>query len=186
LNNGGIKQHADIEGRATEIKSFEALVVPGLLQTREYAREIFTTGQESGDVDDLVEERMRRQETLVRQNPPRLWVLIDEGVIDRLTVDPEVMRQQLIRLLEESCRSHMSIRVVPRSCGMHAGLGGSFKLLYHELGEVAYSEAQYGGRLVVSATEVRGLAVRYDRIGAHAFPESQSRELIKQYMEAIP
>jgi transcriptional regulator with XRE-family HTH domain len=136
-----IRQHADAESRATEIKTFEALVVPGLLQTPEYSRDIFVTGGAADDIDD--------------------------------------------RVLEESHRANVSIRVVPRSCGLHAGLGGSFKILYHELGDVAYSEAQFGGRLVVSATEVRGLAVQYDRIGAHAFPESHSRELIKRDMEAI-
>jgi DNA-binding XRE family transcriptional regulator len=180
-----IRQHADAESRATEIKTFEALVVPGLLQTREYSRDIFVTGGAGDDIDERVEERMRRQEILTRPNPPRLWVLLDQGVIDRPTADPEVMRGQLARLLEESHRANVSIRVVPRSCGLHAGLGGSFKILYHELGDVAYSEAQFGGRLVVSAAEVRGLAVQYDRIGAHAFPESHSRELIKRDMEAI-
>jgi transcriptional regulator with XRE-family HTH domain len=55
-----IRQHADIEARATEIKSCEALLVPGLLQTREYAREVFITGQETTDVDELIEERLRR------------------------------------------------------------------------------------------------------------------------------
>ncbi|HZE32994.1 MAG TPA: helix-turn-helix transcriptional regulator, partial [Actinoallomurus sp.] len=94
-----IRQHADIEARATEIKSCEALLVPGLLQTREYAREVFITGQETADVDELLEERIRRQEILKRSDPPRLWALLDEGVVDRPTTDSEVMRGQLARLL---------------------------------------------------------------------------------------
>lgn len=95
------------------------------------------------------------------------------------------MRDQLRRLLEESEKPHMSIRVVPKSAGIHVGLDGSFKIMYHELGDVAYSKAQLGGRQVVSAAEVRRLAVRYDRISARAFPEDQSRELIRKYMEAV-
>ncbi|MCW2946709.1 MAG: transcriptional regulator, family [Actinoallomurus sp.] len=180
-----IKQHAEFEAKATEIKTFEALLIPGLLQTREYARQVFTSGSDVDDVDELLEARMLRQEALTRPKPPRLWVLLDEGVINRPAGCPEVMRDQLARLLEESKRPNVSVRVVPRSCGLHAGLGGSFKILYHELGDVAYSEAQFGGRLVVSNTEVRGLTVRYDRIGAHALPEGPSRDLIEQNMEAI-
>jgi hypothetical protein len=178
-----IKQHAELEARATDIKTFEALLIPGLLQTPEYARAVFTNGG-AEDVGELLEARMRRQETLSRPKPPFLWVLLDEGVIDRPVGEAGLMRNQLARLLEESERPNVSVRIVPRSCGLHAGLDGSFKILYHELGDVAYSEAQLGGRLVVSGTEVRGLAVRYDRIGAQALPEGHSRELIKQVMEA--
>jgi transcriptional regulator with XRE-family HTH domain len=184
-NPDWMKQHDDVESRATEIKTCEALLVPGLLQTPDYAREVFLTGRESSDIDELVAERMRRQEVLNKTDPPRLWVLIDEAVIDRPTTDPKVMADQLTRLIRESHRPHISIRVVPRSCGLHAGLGGSFKILYNETGDVAYSEAQFGGRLLVAAAEVRGLAVRYDRVGAHAFPEEQSREMIKRNLEAL-
>jgi hypothetical protein len=65
--------------------------VPGLLQTPEYSRDIFITGGAADGIDERVEERMRRQEILARPNPPQLWVLLDEGVIDRPTADPAVM-----------------------------------------------------------------------------------------------
>ncbi|WP_285627572.1 helix-turn-helix domain-containing protein [Actinoallomurus iriomotensis] len=183
-NPNWMRQHAESESRAAEIKSFETCLVPGLLQTPEYTRELFRTTLGIDDVERHVEERMRRQDILDRADPPTLWFLLDESVIDRSTSDPEVMRKQLARLLEESHRPNISIRVRPRAAGLHAGLGGSFKIFFHELGDVAYSEAQFGGRLVVSASEVRGLVVQYERIGAHALPENQSRELIKRYLEA--
>jgi transcriptional regulator with XRE-family HTH domain len=183
-NPDWMRQHAETESRAAEIKSFETCLIPGLLQIPEYTRELFRTTLGIDDVERYVEERMHRQHILERTDPPTLWFLLDEGVIDRSTNDPEVMWKQLARLLEESQRPNISIRVRPRSAGLHGGLGGSFKIFYHEHGDVAYSEAQFGGRLVVSASEVRGLAVQYDRIGAHALPENQSRELIKRYMEA--
>jgi transcriptional regulator with XRE-family HTH domain len=66
-----IKQHADFEARATEIKSFEALLIPGLLQTPEYTRELFRTAG-SDNIDERVEERMRRQEILARSDPPTI------------------------------------------------------------------------------------------------------------------
>lgn len=68
----------------------------------------------------------------------------------------------------------------------HVGLDGAFEILYNERGDVAYAEAQLGGRLVISDAEVRGMAIRYDQIGARAWPEDPSREYIQQQMEAMP
>jgi hypothetical protein len=137
-------------------------------------------------VDELLAARMQRQEILKRPDPPRLWVLLDQGVVERPVGGPGVMREQLRHLVAESERPHISIRIVPRSCGMHVGLDGAFEILYNERGDVAYAEAQLGGRLVISDAEVRGMAIRYDQIGARAWPEDPSREYIQQQMEAMP
>jgi hypothetical protein len=75
-----------------------------LLQIPEYTRELITTTLGTDDVERYVEERIRRQDILQRTDPPTLWFLLDEGTIDRSTSDPEVMRKQLVRLLEESHR----------------------------------------------------------------------------------
>jgi len=180
-----IKHHTEFEKQARVIKAYEALLVPGLLQTAEYARAAFLAGS-LGNVDELLAARMQRQEILNRAEPPRLWVLLDQGVVERPVGGPGVMREQLHRLVEEGERRHISIRIVPRSCGMHVGLDGAFEILFHERGNVAYNEAQLGGRLVISDAEVLGMAVRYDQIGAQAWPEGPSREYIQQQMEAMP
>jgi len=71
----------DLETKAAVIRAFEALTVPGLLQTPEYAAELFRACGAT-DVDALVEERMARQQILNRDNPPILWAIATESVID--------------------------------------------------------------------------------------------------------
>ncbi len=178
------KQHMDIESVASVIKVYEALTVPGLLQLPEYARALIA---ESGvaDVDERLTERMSRQAILTREPPPVLWVLMTESVLDWPVGGPEVMRKQLAYLLEVSERPNIGIRVVPRSVGAHYGMNGSFKVMTGVAGDVAYTESPGGGRLVPSTSEAQAFVLRYDRIGQKALPEDQSRDLIRQVMEAM-
>lgn len=177
-------QHVDIEARATVIKIYELAVVPGLFQTPEYARALLTAGH-AFDIDRQVALRMRRQELLDRPDPPELWVILSESVIDWPVGGPGVMRAQLARLLELGERPTVIIRVIPRSEGAHQGLAGAFKILSVEGDQTVYTEANGGGRLAQGASEVRAFATWYDRIGAQALSESSSRELIKRAMEAM-
>ena len=179
-----LKQHMDLESEASVIKVYEAQVVPGLLQLPEYAHALVA---ESGvsNVDEIVARRMARQEILTRETPPVLLVLLTESVLDWPVRGSVVMRKQLAYLLEMSERPNIGIRVVPRSAGAHYGMNGSFKIMTGPSGDVGFTEATGGGRLVPSATEVRSYVLRYDRIGQKALPEDQSRDLIKQVMEAM-
>ena len=92
---------------------------------------------------------------------------------------------QLAYLLEVSERPNVGIRVIPRSAGTHFGLDGSFKIMSGAFGDVAYTESPGGGRLVPSAMEVRSYVLRYDRIGQKALSDDQSRDLIRNIMEAM-
>jgi hypothetical protein len=128
---------------------------------------------------------MARQELLSKPNPPDLWVLLSESVLDWPVGGTEVMRAQLARLLEFSELPHVTLRVVPKSAGAYEGLDGPFKVITVEEGELAFVDAPNGGRLVMDAAEVRGLRLRFDRIGAVAQPVDSSRSLIKQVMETM-
>ncbi|HEY7486645.1 MAG TPA: DUF5753 domain-containing protein, partial [Streptosporangiaceae bacterium] len=183
-NPNWLQEHLDIEARSSVIKTYEALVVPGLLQTPEYACALFAADGVA-DVEKDVEQRMARQAILTRNPPPQLWVLLSENALDWPIGGAEVMRKQLAGLLEASEQPNMGIRVLPRSAGAHAGTTGSFKIMSTESGDVVYTESPGGGRLVPSAEEVRKYGIKYDRIGQHALPEVQSRDKIKQAMEAI-
>jgi transcriptional regulator with XRE-family HTH domain len=175
-------QHVEYEAKATMLKIYESLVVPGLLQNEDYARALLREGG-AEDIEKLVVTRMARQKTLARPKPPLLWVLLDQGVLERPIGGPQVMWKQLARLLEVSELPNVRVRVVPRSAGAHDGLDGSFKIMSADLGDIAYVEAPNGGRLVPDASEVRAFGIRYDRIGAKALPVDSSRDLIKQAME---
>jgi transcriptional regulator with XRE-family HTH domain len=180
------REHLEYEGKAKQLRIFELSMVPGLLQTEAYARAQFT---EAGvrDIEGQVASRMARQQILSRESPPPplVWVLLDQGVLDRPQGGPKVMREQLTKLLELSELHYVSIRVVPRSVGWHYGLEGAFKVMTVGATDVAYSESAGGGRLAQGTSEVEEYAIRYDKIGVKALPEDSSRRLIKEMMEAM-
>jgi hypothetical protein len=122
-------QLIEFEEAASITRNFQPLVVPGLLQTEDYARTI--SRQFSGDataerINAQVEVRMRRQELLDRADPPLLFFILDEAVTRRLIGGADVMRRQLRRLTEMAARPHITVEVVPFSAGVHPGLQGSF------------------------------------------------------------
>lgn len=176
------KTHVQYERRAKAIKLFEALFIPGLLQTREYATALIAAGRDS-DVEGHVDARLARQEILNRPAPPLLWVLLDQFVLERPVGGAEVMRAQLARLLEAWDLPNITIRVVPKSVGAHVGLDGSFKILSVHEGDVVYMDAQIGGRTALDSTAVQTLGIRYDRISAESLSRGSSRRLIEEAME---
>ena len=128
----GLLQLIGYETAAVIGRAFEPLLVPGLLQTEEYARVVVRGLGERlppERVDSLVEVRMRRQELLDRADPPLLFFILDEAVVRRLVGGKSVMRRQVARLIEMAERPNVTIEVVPFSAGIHPGLKGSFAIL---------------------------------------------------------
>ena len=122
---GWFQQWADIEAQATVLRWYEPLVVPGLLQTEEYARAILSA-RPDGNLDDLDEQvaaRLARQAILDRTGAPQLWCILDEGILHRGIGGSKVMRSQLYHLAEvaptassrrcQSSRSVSSTRASP-------------------------------------------------------------------------
>ncbi|WP_185792234.1 helix-turn-helix domain-containing protein [Actinoallomurus bryophytorum] len=178
------RQHVDIEVRSSVIKIWENALVPGLLQTEDYAKAALKAGAVR-DLEEVLAGRMARQEILARDEPPVLWVLLWEPVLEVPVGGKAVMRAQLAHLLKAIESPNIAIRVVPKHVGAHPGLDGAFKIMTTETGDVAFAESPGGGRLVPSAAEVRSYILRYDRIGQHAMPEEPSRVRIVQAMEAM-
>src|SRR5207248_790644 len=107
---------------------FEQTLVPGLLQTAEYARAVLSTriGATEDEVDQLLASRLERQAILDRDDPPLLWVVIDEGVLRRPVGGADVMGAQVEYLTEMASRPSVVIQVIPCAVGAHEGLTGSF------------------------------------------------------------
>ena len=99
---GWFQEWADIEAQATVLRWYEPLVVPGLLQTEDYARAILSARPDGNlaDLDEQVAARLARQNILDRTGTPQLWCILDEGVLHRAIGGPKVMRSQLYRLAE--------------------------------------------------------------------------------------
>jgi transcriptional regulator with XRE-family HTH domain len=146
----GLLQLIGYESAAVIGRNFEPLLVPGLLQTEEYARAVIRGLEERLSierVDALIEIRMRRQELLDRTDPPLLFFILDEAVIRRMVGGNAIMRRQVRRLIETADRPNVTIEVVPFSAGIHPGVKGSFVILeFPDAGDddVLYLESARG------------------------------------------
>lgn len=182
---GWFQDYAGLEARATEIRTYQAQVVHGLLQTEPYARAVLRPARPH-DLDGLTEARMKRQEILSQTNPPRLWMVLDEAALRRSVGGPEVMRSQLHRLLDYRETPRVVVQVMPYSAGAHAGLNGSFTLLsFGESPDVSYSEGYVGGQTLTEPSDVELCQVQYDLVRAAALSPDDSAELIAQVLEEL-
>jgi transcriptional regulator with XRE-family HTH domain len=128
----GLLQLIGYEAASFIIRNFETLLVPGLLQTEDYARAVirpFEEGATAERVNTLVEIRMRRQEQLDRDDPPLLFFILDEAVVRRLIGGKDVMRRQIRHLIEMADRPNVTIEIVPFRAGPHPGLKGPFVIV---------------------------------------------------------
>jgi transcriptional regulator with XRE-family HTH domain len=180
-----------LEGGAASIRNFEPVVVPGLLQTEEYARAMFKGGPRELDRDDIerrVEVRLARQQILTRDDRPRLWAVIDEAVIHRLVGDPAVMRAQLGHLIDTAEQGKTTLQVVPYRAGAHAGTTGPFVILdFPEPTDhsVVYVETLAGDIYLEERADVNRYTIAFDRLLAAALHPDDSVRLLQQAAAAM-
>ncbi|MFE9366258.1 helix-turn-helix domain-containing protein [Streptomyces sp. NPDC006978] len=138
--------YVSLEAGARTLRTYEPQYVTGLLQTPDYAHAVLRGGLPNGTEDELarrVELRLRRQNLLVREDAPTLWVVMEEAVLHRVVGGPYVMRQQLERLLDVSELAHISLDIVPFTAGAHVGACAPFTYFRFEepeLPDIVYSE----------------------------------------------
>lgn len=121
--------YVGLEVEASLISTFQPQVIPGLLQTPDYAAaSARATINTTDDVERTVQGRIERQRILERDRPPRLWAVIDEAVLTRGS-DNTMMHNQIAHLIQVSERRNITIQVLPFRAGLHAGLAGPFVLL---------------------------------------------------------
>jgi len=126
---------ADAEDLAVDIKTWQPLLVPAILQTREYSEAVISvsrslsTPERPLPVDDLVSLRERRKEILTREHPPRVWAIIGEAAIQQRVGGDGVMRAQLQHLLNLSQLPHVNLQLLPFDAGAHLGMGGAFVVM---------------------------------------------------------
>jgi transcriptional regulator with XRE-family HTH domain len=177
----------EYSARAAGIRQYAAHVVPGLLQTEDYARAVLGVGRTlrgEAHLAERVEARLQRQERLAERDRPELWVVLDEAVLQRPVGGSAVMRHQLGRLLEAARDRRTRVQVLPFRQGQHDSLGGSMTLLTMPDGaETAYLEGSDHGRLVEEPAEVEDHALVYDRLRAAALPPVLSLDMIRAAME---
>ena len=162
------------------------MLIPGLLQTPEYARALFLAAQtDTSDdaISALVAARLERQAVLDRADPPDVVVVLDEAVLHRLIGSPEVMHDALVKVAEMSRRPCVVVQVVPAGNGANAGLAGAFDIATADgMPETLRTEA-VEDQTTEKRSLVRKAAVAFDRVRGDALPRDASRELILKVAE---
>ncbi|BCM70692.1 MULTISPECIES: helix-turn-helix domain-containing protein [Streptomyces] len=185
--------YVSLEGAARIIRSYEPHFVPGLLQTEEYARAVLeagTIGQTSPEtVERHVSLRMERQRLLERDDPPHLWVIMDETVLRRpVSMRPEVLRDQLDRLLEYAERDRVTLQIAEFAAGPHPGTYAPFTLFRFaepELPDMVFTEYLTGALYLDARREVAAHLEVLDHMTARAASAQRTLKLLREHRERL-
>ncbi|WP_436790381.1 helix-turn-helix domain-containing protein [Yinghuangia sp. YIM S10712] len=177
------KRFMDLDAKAEQIEEYAAHVVPGLLQTPDYARALIKSNSPDASPDEVetrVAARLERQARFVGLGRPRYWVVLDEAVLHRPVGGRQAMVIQLKALLQAVENRVVTLQVVPYELGEHPALGGSLTLLtLPNRSLVAYLEGFKSGELVEDPVGASEYEQTYDRLRAVALPPEASAEMIR-------
>jgi len=176
----------EYEAKATALRTFQLMVVPGLLQTPDYARAVLRTrvGITEDDIEAEVAARMARQAVLDGDKPPLLWVVLTEVALRHPVGGPEVMRVQLAKLAAAARLPHVIIQVIPTGRGAHEGFRGPFILAeFPDRPPAAYQDTAVSGQVIENAAEIAGLMTLWDTLKSEALPRDASLALIEEVAE---
>ena len=170
----------EIERESTRLTTVSPLLIPGLLQTAEYARGIMTAGGvPTSEIDTRVAVRLGRRDAINRKDPARLRAFIGEAVLNQLIGSPEIMLDQLRELLKCADQANVEIRVIPTRCGWHPGLEGPFDLVeFDDRTSVVHLENRVSGLFLHELDEVKAYESALDRVQEVAMTPEGSVELI--------
>lgn len=178
---------AEAEAVALAVRAYAPQLVPGLLQTRGYARAVFRAGRPTAPqevIDELVAARLERAQLLDQPTEPLLWVVLDEGVLRRPVGGPAVMAEALRHVLRLAERHRVIVQVLPFSAGGHPALEGAVKLMeFGDAPPLAYLEGLGTGRLLDDPALVAHYRLTYDLVGAAALSPEASLALIASVAE---
>jgi transcriptional regulator with XRE-family HTH domain len=176
--------YVGLEAAADAIRAYEALVVPGLLQTEDYARAMIHAARpdiNATEIDQRVRVRMGRQSLLTQDDPLSLWVVLDEAVLHRPVGGKSVMRRQLDHLVASAGLPNVTLQVLPFEAGAHAGMDGTFTiLLYKEPPNhnLVFASNAAGGLFLEKDDELQRYAFIFDHLRANALRPEESVAVI--------
>jgi transcriptional regulator with XRE-family HTH domain len=174
-----------LEADAASISSYHCVVVPGLLQTADYACAVVNVvGRGRGLNQDAIEQRVQirltRQRVLTQEDPPKLIAVMDEAVLHRVVGSATVMARQMDRLIELSRLENVDLRIINYGAGCHPGVGGSFDLLKFggDLPGMVYVEGLFGVIYVEKAADVDRYQSVFETLHETAKDQEESRKEI--------
>ncbi|MEV8366648.1 helix-turn-helix domain-containing protein [Streptomyces niveus] len=184
----GYRRYMALEAEATSLWHFAVSVLPGLLQTEGYARELLAAGGLKGDeLTQQVEARMGRRELLEGDSAPPFRTILSESVLRTPLRDAGEWRRQLQYLTEVGERDAVTVQVVPSSVGLHGLTNTDVMFLRLSDGRtVAYAENGYRGELIEEIVPVERLQLTYDSVRDLALSPAESRKFFLRILEEVP
>ncbi|GAA3739683.1 helix-turn-helix transcriptional regulator [Plantactinospora mayteni] len=179
------QSYLGLEAAAALIRAYEVQYIPGLLQTREYARAVVLLAHDGAPPDEIerrVELRMDRQKVLTRPGAPQLWAVVDEAALRRPIGGTDVMRGQLEHLIEAGRQPNITVQVIPFRAGGHAAAGGAFSLLRfpdQELPDVVYMEQLTSALYLDKRDDVDYYAAAMERLCVEAVSPTETPAFLR-------
>ncbi|MFF0489062.1 helix-turn-helix domain-containing protein [Nocardia sp. NPDC004068] len=177
-----------LESAAKTIRTFEGQLIPGLLQTEDYARAVVSLSMDNAAATRRVELRRKRQEVLDLPGAPSLWAVLDEAVLRRPIGGREVLREQLRHLAKMSERRNIILQVLPYHAGAHAAAGSSFTMLRFaepEVPDVVYLEQLTSALYLDRRPDLELYRVVMERLVVQAETPERSRQLLLEAADQL-
>lgn len=181
--------YVGLEEATSMIRTFEVQFVPGLLQTQEYARAVINlsgTTRSDDDITNRVDMRMHRQTRLQEPDAPRLWAVIDEGVLHRPYGDHATMRGQIEHLIEMNRRPNITVQIATFDIGGHPAAGGPFSILRFptpQLPDVVYLEQLSSALYFDKYEDTHRYAQTMDHLATQAPAPDRTEEILRPFLE---
>lgn len=185
------KDYVGLESDASEIWSYNAELVHGLLQTKDYMRAVCLAWRPDStpeELEKIIRFRLARQERLSHNHPPKLRFVMSEAAARIVVGGPEVMREQLRHLVDESRRPNISLRIVPFTAGAHAAMISPFMMLrFDETLEMdaVYLENELGAIYLERPGDLQHYTQVFEQVSSKALSEDETRELLATLAEQM-
>jgi len=185
------RTYVDLESAAALIRTYEGQFIPGLLQTDAYMRAVVQGAHLDESAEELgrrVRLRMARQQLLTREQPPRVWAVIDEAALRRPVGGREVMAGQLERLIEATKLPNVTLQVLPFEVGAHAAMLGAFSILRfadRELPDVVYLEHLTNAVYLDKRDEAERYLDVMESICDESEPPARTVELLEKLLDEV-
>lgn len=181
--------YVGLEDGASRLRCVELELIPGLLQTEQYMRRLYTlpgARLSARELERRIGARLKRQERLTSANPLQLNAVISEGALVRCARDESVAGGQLAQLLDRAALPNVELRVLPFDLGLHVGVSGPFSLLSFPdqlLGDAVYQEYAVGGDIIDSETVVSQMDTVFSELRGQSLGSDESLTMIAQLAE---
>lgn len=180
------RDYIQMETVCDGIKTFQAQLIPGLLQTPEYVRAITVASRAWGtaeEIEQFVQVRLARQERLTGEDPLEVWAVLAEGVLHQQVGGPAVMHDQLQHMANLAERPNVTVQVLPYSRGAHSGMFGPYLLMsFPQLSalDLVLTETPVGSIWIEQESELTWYRMLFDDARTSALPPTESLTLIRR------